>query len=209
MSTALWTGVSVAELLHEVGARGDHVTFHATDNYAESAPVTELLAAGALIALGMNGETLPREHGYPARVILPGVYGFKSVKWLTRLEVTAEPYAGLWHIHGWTDTAHIQTTTRIDVAHRQSGRLTVAGVAFAGRRGIRAVEVRVNGGRWRRATLGPRIGKQTWVQWATVFKGSMPARIEARAVDGNGTVQSAEHRGAYPDGSSGWASVDT
>lgn len=208
MSTALWTGVPVAGILKKAGAFGQHVIFHGADNYSESTPIAELSAADALIAFAMNGETLRREHGYPARLLLPGVYGFKSVKWVTEMEVVAHAYAGTWHAHGWTDTAIVQTTTRIDVARREGDRLLLAGIAFAGRRGVRAVEVRVNGGPWRRATLGPRLARETWIQWAIVMKGQSRARIEARAIDGTGRIQSGKRVGAYPNGSSGWATAE-
>jgi DMSO/TMAO reductase YedYZ molybdopterin-dependent catalytic subunit len=207
ISNAMWTGVPVADLLGMVGARGDTVVFHGLDSYPESTPGRELAARRALIAFGMNGETLPREHGYPARLVLPGIYGFKSVKWLTRLQVIHGTQSGAWHSHGWSETAIIHTTTRIDVAHRTGDEIMLAGIAFAGNRGVGAVEVRVNGGPWRRATLGPTPSNETWVQWAIRLHGAGQARIEVRAIDGNGVVQTPRRHGPYPEGSSGWATA--
>jgi DMSO/TMAO reductase YedYZ molybdopterin-dependent catalytic subunit len=207
ISNALWTGVRVDHLLNMAGARGDTVVFHGLDSYPESTPAQELVARGALIAFGMNGETLPRAHGYPARLILPGIYGFKSVKWLNRLEVVHGAQSGAWHSHGWSDTAVIHTSTRIDVAHRTGDGIMLAGIAFAGNRGVVAVEVRVNRGPWRRATLGPILSHEVWVQWAIQLHGAGPAHIEVRAIDGNRVVQTQRQHGPYPDGSSGWASA--
>jgi DMSO/TMAO reductase YedYZ molybdopterin-dependent catalytic subunit len=208
IGTALWTGVRLDELLRQAGPQGDTAVFHAADSYSESAGLDELSAAGALVVLGMNGQTLSRRHGYPARLIHPGVYGFKSVKWLTGIEIVAGSQTGIWHQHGWTEDARIRTTTRIDVARRRGGRIEVAGIAFAGTRGVRAVELRVNGGPWNRARLGPALSAQVWVQWAAVLHGPGPAHIEARAIDGSGRLQAARQHGSYPDVASGWATSD-
>lgn len=219
IGNALWTGVPVVQLLQEAGARGNLIAFHSVDGYVETAPHALLEESGALIAYGMNGHTLPREHGYPARLILPGVYGFKSVKWLRRIEVTNGADGGSWKAHGWTVEGRIHTMARIDVARRQAGEIVAAGIAFAGTRGINAVEVRVNGGPWRRATLGPALSHATWVQWGIRLRQNRredstqrhsengTVRIEARAVDGEGNVQIGRAHGAYPDGSTGWHSV--
>ncbi|MDQ2741166.1 MAG: molybdopterin-dependent oxidoreductase [Chloroflexota bacterium] len=207
ISNALWTGVSLAALLKEAGAEGDTLVFHAPDGYAESVPRAVAEAAGAMVAYGMNGESLPRAHGYPARIVLPGSYGFKSVKWLTAIEVLHGPHGGSWRAQGWTEGARIHTMTRIDVARREGERVLVAGVAFAGRRGVRDVQVRANAGPWRRATLGPYLSSECWVQWAVWLRGSGPVTIEARAIDGGGQVQEERRRGAYPDGATGWPSI--
>jgi sulfite oxidase len=207
MSTAYWSGVPVTYLLNRVGARGDAVVFHGADVYDESIPVAELREADAFIAFGMNGETLPRRHGYPARLILPGVYGFKSVKWLTGMTVVRGHHAQNWEAQGWSDDATIHTTTRIDVAAREGEKITVAGVAFAGRRGVSAVEVRVNGGPWRHATLGPVLSHETWAQWAITLRGHGTAAVEARAIDGTGAVQTGQVQPSYPDGATGWATA--
>jgi DMSO/TMAO reductase YedYZ molybdopterin-dependent catalytic subunit len=207
IGNALWTGVSVKLLLDHAGHRGDTVVFHGQDSYPESTPIRELVERNALIAYGMNGETLPRAHGFPARLILPGVYGFKSVKWLTRLEIVHGSVSGAWRNHGWTETAVIHPTTRIDVARRHEQTVTLAGIAFAGNRGVLAVEVRVNAGPWRRATLGPVLSHETWAQWVIRLHGSGPATCEARVIDGHGRPQTPQRHAAFPDGSSGWATV--
>lgn len=207
MGTALWTGVPVAEILREAGAGGDTIVFHSVDDYAEAAPRGAIEESGAVVAYGMNGHSLPRAHGYPARLILPGIYGFKSAKWLERIEVLHGPFGGHWQSHGWTVGANIHTTARIDVARREGGYIVVAGVAFAGRRGVNAVEVRVNGGPWLRATLGRPLSADAWVQWGIRLQGHGEATLEVRAIDGTDAVQSEVRHGAYPDGTSGWHSV--
>lgn len=207
MSTALWTGIPVADLLRESRAEGDFLLFHSADNYLETAPRREVEARNALVAYAMNGELLSSAHGYPARLLMPGLYGFKSVKWLTRIEVVRGERSGEWRSHGWTDVAVVQTTTRIDLARRAGEEILVAGIAFAGTRGIRAVQVRVNGGPWREATLVGRLSRDAWVQWVIRLRGAGTATIEARAVDGEGRVQTSRRHAAYPDGSTGWATL--
>jgi len=207
IGNALWTGVRVVDLLGEAGARGEMVIFSAADNYAEGVPRKLLEQHDALIAYAMNGETLTREHGYPARLLVPGLYGFKSVKWLTGMEVVGGSYEDMWRKRGWSGIPIVRTTTRIDAARRQGDRVVVAGIAFAGDRGIRAVEVRTNGGTWVRAQLGPILGRAAWVQWVATVRADRNARIEARAIDGLGHVQPRREHGAYPGGASGWATV--
>ncbi len=207
MGNALWTGVTVRDLMRRAGAAGTHVVFESADNYAESLPLSVIKRLNPLIAYGMNGETLSRAHGYPARLVVPGLYGFKSVKWLTSIHVAADEAPGEWAEHGWNEMPQIQTTARIDVARRRGASILLAGVALAGVRGVRAVEVRVNGGPWRAARLGPALSAASWVQWTAVLRRRGRCRVEARAVDGAGHVQSGLDHGAYPSGASGWDSV--
>jgi DMSO/TMAO reductase YedYZ molybdopterin-dependent catalytic subunit len=207
VSNALWTGIPISELLQEVGARGRAVVFDATDQYAESVPRFVAERAGGLVAFGMNGETLPAAHGFPARFVLPGRYGFKSVKWLTRIRVLDSTTGGNWQAQGWSEEGRIHTMVRIDVARRRGGTVLLAGIAFAGDRGIRAVEVRANGGPWVTSTLGPSLSRASWVQWAVRIVGHSPATIEARAIDGEGHIQEHGRHGSYPNGSTGWASI--
>jgi len=207
MSNALWTGIPIGGLLDSAGIRGETVVFHGADAYAEAVPYSVLKQSGALLAYGINGERLPTAHGYPLRLVLPGVYGFKSVKWLTHIQVIRGVFAGNWRTHGWTDVGTVQTTVRIDVARRQGNVLLVAGFAFAGSRGISAVEVRVDDGQWRRATLGLALSQDAWVQWAVRFVGVAGTQIQARAIDGRGQVQPGEKRDSYPNGATGWHTI--
>lgn len=207
IGNALWTGVTLHDILRHAGARGDEIVFHAPDEYNESVPRVLALDAGAMVAYGMNGDVLPREHGYPARLILPGVYGFKSVKWLSGITISQTQAAGNWRAQGWTEEGRIHTTVRVDVVRREGPRILIAGIAFGGRRGIRAVQVRAGGGAWMDATLGPSLSPDSWVQWALWIRAPGPISLVARAVDGAGRVQAERRHDAYPDGATGWAQI--
>jgi DMSO/TMAO reductase YedYZ molybdopterin-dependent catalytic subunit len=204
IGNALWTGVPLKDILREIGAYGDTLVFHAPDEYSESVPRSLAEEAGAIVAYGMNGVTLPGEHGYPVRIVLPGIYGFKSVKWLSGITVSATKQAGSWRAQGWTEEGRIHTTTRIDVVRRDGARVLIAGVAFAGTRGIHAVQVQANDGPWLEATLVPALSHDSWVQWAVWLRGAGALMVTARAVDGTGRIQEARPHGSYPDGATGW-----
>ena len=163
-----------------------------------------------MIALEMNGDTLPTEHGYPARLIVPGLYGYVSAtKWLTNIELTTlEAVDGYWIPLGWAKHGPILTQSRIDVPQSGSrvgaGTVTVAGVAWAPDRGVSAVEISIDGGAWTACQLSRPISKATWVQWqlpVTLPPGDH--HIEVRATDGTGTVQTADISRPAPDGARG------
>jgi DMSO/TMAO reductase YedYZ molybdopterin-dependent catalytic subunit len=208
MSAALFSGATLADVLREAGVGADgYLRFSAPDGHQEGIALAEALAAEALLVYGMNGEWLPAEHGAPLRLLLPGYYGFRSVKWLTRIEVLAASEPGHWETRGWTART-IHPSARVDLADPdgagESG-LTAAGVAFGGRRGVGAVEVRVNGGPWQRAGLHtPPLGETMWVQWrAQLAAVAREARIEARMVDGDGRAQEETAQGQFPAGATG------
>jgi hypothetical protein len=193
-----------------VGAR--RVAFWGSDGHVDSVPLALALGDHALLAYGMNGAWLPRAHGYPLRALVPGLYGFKNVKWLRAVEVVEGDYLGHWQQRGWTQTAVIHTTARIDVVRPLAGRrLLVAGVAFGGARGVRRVDVRLGGGPWHPAVLHtPPLSGMTWVQWQVLL--ALPAAggtatVEARATDGRGHLQEATARPSFPDGPTGLHSV--
>lgn len=212
MSTALFTGVPLGTLLAEaqVGPNARRVVFYAPDEHSDSLPIELARQEDVLIALGMNGEYLTRAHGFPARLLVPGIYGFKSVKWLQRIELIGGDYQGHWQRRGWTLDASVHTVARIDVARREDGRLLVAGVAYTGRRGVSAVELRANGGPWQPADLhAPPLSGLTWVQWRGWLNPAGPGslRIEARAFDAAGQPQDEPARDPFPDGASGLHAV--
>ena len=163
-----------------------------------------------MIAVGMNGGTLPLEHGYPARLVVPGLYGYVSAtKWLRMIELTTWDKQGYWVPLGWSKLGPVKTQSRIDVprsgAGLQAGPIAVAGVAWAPGRGIRAVEVLVDDGDWHQAELGPAISEGTWRQWQWTWEadpGSHTLRV--RATDGTGEVQTSEVAPPEPDGATGW-----
>jgi hypothetical protein len=162
-----------------------------------------------LIALGMNGAPLPREHGYPARLIVPGLYGYVSAtKWLAELELTTlEAFDGYWVPLGWAKKGPILTQSRIDVPRSgttiKAGPTPIAGVAWAPDRGIRRVEISIDG-TWQDATLSTPISDATWVQWVVPWDATRgDHRIEVRATDGTGAVQPADPTSPAPDGARG------
>ncbi|MBI3968778.1 MAG: lycopene cyclase domain-containing protein [Chloroflexi bacterium] len=210
MSTALFSGVLLAELLELAAPRAEvvRVVFRAPDGHFDGVPLDLARGAEPMLAYAMNGRRLSRSHGFPARVLLPGVYGFKNVKWLDTIELLTAASPGYWQERGWTESAVVKTTARIDVARSEGSGALVAGVAFAGARGIRSVQVRANGGGWHDAQLHqPPLSGLTWVQWRALVPERGDLTLEARAVDGAGQPQSPEERGSYPDGASGYHRV--
>ncbi len=216
LGNALWSGVPVADLIRLAGgasSRATRVVFRAADGYSDSLPVAKAMEPGTLVATTMNGVNLPHEHGAPARLLIPGVYGLKNVKWLTSIEVIDTPYRGYWQERGWSDAAVVKTTARIDSPRRgavpraQAGR--ISGVAFAGDRGISRVEVSDDGATWRPARLAPPKGPLSWVFWELPWSPTPGAqyKLAVRAVDGTGALQAPEVAPALPDGASGYHTV--
>ena len=217
VSTAKWTGVPLAALLRRAGGvagRAVRVVFHAVGGYTDSLLVAKALDGTTMVAYGMNDSTLPRAHGYPARIIAPGIYGMKSVKWLQRIEVVDYDYRGYWERSaGWDNVAVIKTASRIDVPRELAavrGRVTVAGMAWAGDRGIRRVEVSFDGGRtWAPATLRRELAPTTWRQWRLRWSPDSTGRtvIQVRAVDGLDMPQISTPASPSPAGASGYHQV--
>jgi DMSO/TMAO reductase YedYZ molybdopterin-dependent catalytic subunit len=219
VGTAKWTGVPLRAVLERAGGvppRAVRVVFHAVGGYTDSLPVAKALDPATVVAYGMNDRTLPRAHGYPARIIAPGIYGMKNVKWLQRIEVVDYDYRGYWQrSDGWDNVAEIKTASRIDVPGELTvvaGEAVVAGVAWAGDRGIRRVEVSLDGGRtWTPATLRRELAPAAWRQWRLTWRpGGAPGRVAllVRATDGRGALQTAQERPPHPSGSSGYHQVE-
>jgi len=218
VGTAKWTGVPLAALLERAGGVGDRavrVVFHAVGGYTDSLPTAKALDGATMVAYGMNDNTLPRAHGYPVRIIAPGIYGMKSVKWLQRIEVVDYDYRGYWERSaGWDNIAVIKTASRIDVPQELGavkGQVTIAGVAWAGERGVRRVEVSVDGGRsWTPATLRRELSRVTWRQWRLSWRPTATGRtrIQVRAIDGQGKPQIATPAPPHPTGASGYHEVE-
>ncbi|MGE2692664.1 molybdopterin-dependent oxidoreductase [Mycolicibacterium pulveris] len=221
IGNAAWTGYRVRDLLAEAGVHGDAdmVLSTSVDGFTAGTPVEALTGdRDALLAIGMNGEPLPTEHGYPARLVVPGLYGYVSAtKWVVDLEVTrfdrAEAY---WTKLGWSARGPIKTQSRIDVprsgAAVAAGPVTFGGVAWAQPRGVRGVEVRIDGpggtGDWRPADLGAGYSDDTWRLWSFAWQAEPgPHTITVRAIDNSGQVQTAQVAPPVPDGASGWHTV--
>jgi DMSO/TMAO reductase YedYZ molybdopterin-dependent catalytic subunit len=213
IGTALWTAVPLIELLNEAGIKDGAVDlkFHAADDYEDSVTIEVGLDPDNLVVVGMNGETLPDDHGFPARLIIPNIYGMKNVKWLDRIEVINEDFKGYWESQGWSDTAVVNEWGRIDFPENrkeiEAGQHTLTGVAFAGHRGVARVEVTLDDAQtWTDAILEPALEPPfTWVRWALpveLAKGEYQMRI--RVTDGEGNVMPQTDRSPLPDGATGW-----
>lgn len=212
MSTAKWEGVSLRALLEEAGARTEayDVVFRAADGYSDSIRFERARAGDVLLAHKMNGVPLPPGHGFPARMIVPGHYGMKSVQWLTEIEVVAQDYKGYYAQKGWTDEAIIKTTSRIDLPGHgttiQGLHHNIEGLAFAGTRGIQLVEISTDGGdRWYAAQLSDPLSPASWVFWKYDWKAEKPGRytLLVRATDGTGKTQTSTEQDPAPDGATG------
>ncbi|WP_019634740.1 molybdopterin-dependent oxidoreductase [Actinomadura atramentaria] len=214
---ARWLGASLAGVLREAGVRAgaDQVFSRSADGFTVSTPLAAVLdGRDALLAVAMNGAPLPVPHGFPARLVVPGLYGYVSAtKWVVDLKVSrfADDRA-YWTARGWADHGEVRTMARIDLprpfARVAAGRVAVAGVAWAQHRGVEAVQVRVDGGPWRTAHLAPVPNTDTWRQW--VLECDLAPgrrRIEARAVDGTGAVQTGRRADPFPAGATGWHST--
>jgi DMSO/TMAO reductase YedYZ molybdopterin-dependent catalytic subunit len=214
---ARWLGASLPALLRKAGIRrgADQVLSTGTDGMTISTAVDTILdGRQALIAVGMNGHPLPTEHGFPARMLVPGLYGYVSAtKWVTKLEVTTfARQQAYWTQRGYALQAPIRTESRIDVprplAQVPAGRIAVGGVAWAPHRGISRVQVNVDGGPWQTAKLAAADGTDTWRQWVWPWDASSGLHtLQVRAADGTGAVQTKSETGVFPSGATGWDSV--
>jgi DMSO/TMAO reductase YedYZ molybdopterin-dependent catalytic subunit len=214
VGNALWTGVRLKDILEAAGvqAGATQIVGRSVDGFTAGFPTAWALEPGreAMIAVGMNGEPLPARHGFPARLIVPGLYGYISAtKWLKAIELTTrEAVDGYWIPLGWAKDAPILTQSRIDTprsgASIPAGPTVVAGVAWAPDRGVTRVEVRIGGREWRMARMSRPVSGATWVQWVLSWD-AVPGEhdLEVRAIDGTGDVQTERTTGAAPDGARG------
>ena len=211
MDTAVWTGVPVADLLEEVDPadEADHAVARAVDDYWNT--ITREALARSYLVYGMNGRVLPREHGHPVRLFVPGNWGEVNVKWLSELELVEEDRDGYWEERGWDGTGEVETVAKIWSVERDDGEVTVGGHAYAGLEGVDAVEVSIDGGEtWDDAALSPELPgevRDAWRQWRYRFEPTADSHeVVARAIDGTGAVQTEEPSGPKPDGATGWVS---
>ena len=214
VGNALWTGVRLRDVLKMAGVQtgATQIVGRSVDGFTVGFPTEWAMdpAREPMIALGMNGAPLPAQHGYPARLIIPGLYGYVSAtKWLSEIELTTwDAFDGYWVPLGWSKTGPILTQSRIDVprggASVAPGQVTVAGVAWAPDRGVDAVEVQVDDGDWMPATMSKPLSDATWVQWMVDWNATAGQHtLSVRATDGTGTVQTADQTSPAPDGARG------
>ena len=217
MSNALWTGFPLRDLVRDVEPlpSAAYVVFKAEDDYTESLPLAYAMEERVMLAYRMNGEPLPRKHGFPVRLIAPGKYGIKNTKWITEIALMNEETFGYWQRRYWSQEARMNTSSRIDVpapnARAGTSPYRVHGVAFSGNRGIRRVEVSTDNGRsWNDAVLKPALSPYTWALWHydwLVSGQNERAVILARATDGDGELQTAEEAPPHPSGATGYPRV--
>jgi DMSO/TMAO reductase YedYZ molybdopterin-dependent catalytic subunit len=215
MSNARWTGTSLAALLQAATIKptADSVIFRCADGYSDRLHLAQALGPRALIVYDINGERLPQAHGFPARLLVPGLYGMKNGKWLSSLEVASGPYDGYWEQRGWTREALVKLTARIDVPGDQDVLLpratAIAGVAFSGDQGIAEVQVTTDAGKtWQSAALRRPLAEQTWVLWEFPWTPTLGTHVlAARAIDLAGRVQTPTDAPPLPDGASGYHAI--
>jgi DMSO/TMAO reductase YedYZ molybdopterin-dependent catalytic subunit len=216
VGNARWLGVLARDLLAEARPRrgADQLVGRSVDGYTCGFPLSAAYDRPCLVAVGMNGEPLPLRHGFPARLVTPGIYGYAgSTKWLSELEVTTfDAFDQYWVPRGYASRAPIKTMSRIDTPRSlervTAGPVTVGGVAWAQTRGIEAVELRIDDGPFRPVELGASVGDDAWRQWRYRWDAT-PGRhtLTVRAVDGTGATQARERAEILPDGASGWMSL--
>ncbi|MFE9251736.1 molybdopterin-dependent oxidoreductase [Streptomyces sp. NPDC007088] len=222
VGNARWIGVPLAPILREAGVRppsrggkADQLVARSVDGMTLGSPVETVMdGRDAMLALGMNGEPLPFAHGFPVRMLVPGLYGYVSAcKWIEDLELTTfDSYDPYWVKRSWAKQAPIKTQARIDTpkpfGRPKRGTVVVAGVAWAQHRGIEKVEVQVDDGPWRRADLAAEDTKDTWRQWSWPWRATPGGHtLTVRATDASGTTQTTKRTGTVPDGASGRHSV--
>jgi DMSO/TMAO reductase YedYZ molybdopterin-dependent catalytic subunit len=210
IDNALWRGVKLKDVLERAHLKPGvlKIVLHASDHYSDSIPLDRALQEGTILAYAMNGEPLNAIHGFPLRLIVPAIYGMKNVKWITRIEAVDYDFKGYWQARGWDDKAEYKTMSRIDVPRKVfQGKTILAGIAFAGDRGVKTVEVSNDGGEtWEQAEIKPGLSPFSWVLW---HKEWTPARkgnhaLVVRATDGLGNLQIGEEAPPIPDGASGF-----
>ncbi len=232
ISTALWKGVRLKDLLSKAQLRpgAKYIAFRCYDGYDVGIPLERGLLEGTILAYDMNLAPLTAEHGYPVRAIVPGLYGMMNPKWITEIEVVDDIYEGYWARNGWTNDAREATHSFIAIPGQApvrdrflnldllnisvvpGQRLPIAGVAFAGDRGISKVEVSTDGGvTWKSARIKDPLSNYTWVLWTAEFTPSTRSNnysIVVRATDKTGQVQTANIRPPFPDGATGYNMIN-
>ena len=217
ISTGLFKGVPLRDLLAMASPQpgASWVAFRARDGYTESVHMSVVLGAPeVLVAYGLDGAALPMNHGFPARVLIPGRYGMKQPKWLDSIELASEEAHGYWEQQGWDHNALVKTTARFDLPRDgeilKLGAMEIGGVAFAGTRGVSKVEYSTNGGAgWEVAPFDAPLSPLTWVLWRATWTPPKEGayRLIVRATDAAGALQDSHAAPSYPSGSSGYHTI--
>ncbi len=228
VSTALWKGVPLKSILRKAQVRPEamYVVFRCYDGYDVGIPIERGLQEGTILAYEMNGAALPADHGFPLRAVVPGLYGMMNAKWLTEIELVDNVYEGFWQRQGWSNNAKYQTHSTIVLPGEAlrsrfsnletskvmlGDKVQIAGIAFAGDRGISKVEISTDGGKsWEPAKIKEPLSNNTWVLWATDWNPPAKGRysIIVRATDKTGKVQAEELQNSFPSGATGYHAVE-
>lgn len=211
LDNAIWTGVPMSRIIEPAGVPDECcVMLRATDDFFEEFPLDAL--RDSFLAYGMNGNPLPRKHGFPARALIPGRWGEVNVKWLDEIEILTQPKDGYWENRGWMGTGPVNTVAKLRAQNKLAdGRIEVAGRAYAGTRGIRRVEVSTDGGEtWTDATLSEELPSDDALrQWVYRYRPPNDTHeVVVRATDGEGNLQPREESNPFPSGPTGWVSVE-
>jgi DMSO/TMAO reductase YedYZ molybdopterin-dependent catalytic subunit len=214
IGTSNWTGIPLRDLLEEIGLQpqAQELLVEAADGFYESVTMRDMMDPRTLLVYGMNDKTLPVDHGFPLRIYIPNRYGMKQPKWITKITAIDEEGSGYWTDRGWSKTAHPQIVSVIDtIADKEptsDGRIPIGGIAWAGDRGIKKVELKFGNGEWLPATLRlPTLSPLTWVQWRYDWDADPGShQVHVRATDGLGAIQIEEESGVRPDGATGYHS---
>jgi DMSO/TMAO reductase YedYZ molybdopterin-dependent catalytic subunit len=216
ISNALWKGVRFRDIIARAGGVSPtaiRFALRCADGYTEGLPVVEAMHEDTMLAYEMNGDRLPHNHGFPVRMLVPGLFGMKNPKWLTKIEAVSTHFTGYWQASGWSDEAVVKTTSIFRVPGLRPvpvGEIHLGGVAYSGDRGVQEVEVSADGGRtWRKAEVKKPLGTYTWVLWATVWTPTGPGEytLRVRARDGTGLLQTMQDAPTLPDGASGYHTI--
>jgi DMSO/TMAO reductase YedYZ molybdopterin-dependent catalytic subunit len=213
IGNALWRGVRLKDILQMAGVNDKviDIMLRARDDYTDSIPLDRAMSDATMLVYEMNGAPLTLSHGFPLRLIVPGIYGMKNVKWISRIEAIDYDLRGYWQRRGWGDRAEYKTMSRVDApASSVTGEATIAGIAFAGDRQVSKVEVSTDGGKsWQEAQIKEPLSPYTWVLWQKSWRPEQPGkhRVLVRATDGKGNTQTSQYAPPDPSGSSGYHAV--
>lgn len=212
IGNAMWKGVRFRNLIERAGGlnpKAVRFALRCADGYSEGIPIADAMMPDVMLAYEMNGVPLPPSHGFPVRMLTPGIFGMKNPKWLTKIEAVSTNFTGYWQASGWSDEAVVKTMSAFRVPDRRdvaSGEVELGGVAYSGDRGIKDVEVSTDDGKtWVKAETKPPLGPYTWALWAAIWKPTGPGEftLKVRARDGVEVMQTSQESPTLPDGATG------
>jgi DMSO/TMAO reductase YedYZ molybdopterin-dependent catalytic subunit len=213
IGNALWRGVRMKDLLSRANVQQGviDIALRASDDYTDSLSLERAMNEATLLVYEMNGKPLTKEHGFPLRLLVPGIFGMKNVKWITKIEAVDFDFKGYWQKRGWDDRAEYKTMSRIDAPDdKVKGQAIIAGIAFAGDRGVSKVEVSVDNGKsWEVAEIKPALSPYSWVLWQKAWTPETAGdySIKVRATDGQGVLQTSQITSPDPSGATGYHRV--